>query len=106
MAESFADRLERLRMARGLTQPALADLAEVSLASLRNWERARREPTLSAGVKLARALGVSLDLLAGDVAEITAMAEPKRRGRPSQADLEAAPEPVPAKRRRARRKET
>ena len=65
MVETFAARLKRLRERAGLSQPKLAAAADVPVATLRTWEQGRREPLLSAAVKLATALGVSLDELAG-----------------------------------------
>jgi transcriptional regulator with XRE-family HTH domain len=77
-AEKLGHRLKRLRERAGLTQQELADAAGVPLGTLRNVEYDRREPLLGLAGKLARALGVSLDTLAG-------MDEPapgpKRRGR-------------------------
>jgi transcriptional regulator with XRE-family HTH domain len=48
-----------------MTQAQLAVRAGLSLGTLRNWEQGRREPLWSAGVNLARALGVRLARLAG-----------------------------------------
>jgi transcriptional regulator with XRE-family HTH domain len=58
MAETFGERLQRLRNEAGLTQMGLADRAGVPLTSLRNWEHDRREPLVSVLFKLATALGV------------------------------------------------
>jgi transcriptional regulator with XRE-family HTH domain len=55
----------RLRRAAGLSQAALAQAAGVPAASLRNWEQDRRVPALDAAARVARALGVRLDDLAG-----------------------------------------
>jgi transcriptional regulator with XRE-family HTH domain len=63
--ETMGDRLRRLRHAAGLSQQRLADLAAVPLGSLRNWEQGRREPLLGPAGRLALALGVTLDELAG-----------------------------------------
>jgi transcriptional regulator with XRE-family HTH domain len=63
--ETFGRRLKRLRMAAGLSQSQLARAAGVAFGTLRNWEYDRREPLLSAAVKLAQGLGVGLDALAG-----------------------------------------
>jgi transcriptional regulator with XRE-family HTH domain len=61
----MGNRLKSLRRGAGLTQPQLAEAAGVPLWTLRAWEQARRTPLFDAAVKLADALGVSLDELAG-----------------------------------------
>jgi transcriptional regulator with XRE-family HTH domain len=63
--ETFGQRLKRLRQAAGLSQQRLADAAGLPMGTVRGWEYDRREPLLSAAVKLAQGLGVSLDVLAG-----------------------------------------
>lgn len=62
---TFADRLKDARSAAGLSQPALAGLAGVPLATLRSLEQGqRKEVWLSTARKLALALNVTLDQLA------------------------------------------
>jgi transcriptional regulator with XRE-family HTH domain len=63
--ETMGKRLKRLREAAGLSQSQLAAAAGVPLGTLRNWEYDRREPLLGAAARLASALGVTLDELAG-----------------------------------------
>jgi transcriptional regulator with XRE-family HTH domain len=63
--ETLAMRLKRLRERAGLSQPQLAQRAGVPLSTLRGWEQGRREPSLGAAAKLARAMGITLDELAG-----------------------------------------
>jgi transcriptional regulator with XRE-family HTH domain len=64
----FARRLVRLRRLQYWTQEELAERAGVSLAIVSSLEQGlRQDPRLSTVVKLARALGVTLDELA-DVA--------------------------------------
>jgi transcriptional regulator with XRE-family HTH domain len=58
-------RLQRLRRARGLTQTQLALKAGVPMSSVQNWEYGRRTMLFDAAVKLADALAVTLDDLAG-----------------------------------------
>jgi transcriptional regulator with XRE-family HTH domain len=58
-------RFKTLREAAGLSQPQLAKAAEVPVASLRGWEQGRRTPLFDAAVRVAEALDVSLDELAG-----------------------------------------
>jgi transcriptional regulator with XRE-family HTH domain len=53
-----------MREAAGLSQAQLAKRAGVPLRTYQEWEYARRTPLLSAAVKLAAALGVSVDELA------------------------------------------
>jgi transcriptional regulator with XRE-family HTH domain len=57
--------LKKLRAAAGLSQSQLARAAGVPVGTLKNWEQGRREPLLGAACKLADALGVGLDDLAG-----------------------------------------
>ena len=64
---TFGARLKALREQRGLTQAKLAEAAGISLGAVRNYEQGLREPSLAAGVKLARALGIRLDVLAEGV---------------------------------------
>jgi transcriptional regulator with XRE-family HTH domain len=65
-AEAFPDRLRRLRKAAGLSRESLALRAGCSWKSVQAWEQGRRgPPSLDLAAGLARALGVSLDVLAG-----------------------------------------
>jgi transcriptional regulator with XRE-family HTH domain len=57
--------LKGLREGRGLTQVELAEKAGVPVGSLRNYEQGHRTPLLDQAAKLALALGISLDVLAG-----------------------------------------
>jgi transcriptional regulator with XRE-family HTH domain len=57
----FAERLKRVRRGRGLSQSGLAERARLPVDDVQNWEQGRRTPRLEGLVKLARALGVSLD---------------------------------------------
>lgn len=105
MSETFGERLRRLRTAAGLTQEQVAEGAGVPLTSLRNWERDRREPSVTTGAALARALGVSADELLGmgagqaaaDPGAATPPPEPPapaKRGRPAKPRAgEAQPPP-------------
>ena len=61
----FALALVRLRRAAGLTQRQLAAAAGVSQPNICDYERGRCPPTLRVTVRLADALGCSLDALAG-----------------------------------------
>jgi transcriptional regulator with XRE-family HTH domain len=61
---SFARALQDLREAAGWSQVELARRSGTPINSLRNWEQGRVLPRIDAATRLARALGVSLDLLA------------------------------------------
>lgn len=71
-------RLQALRLERGLSQSQLAQLAGVPFRSLQNYEQGHRPTPLEAAMKLARALKVSLDAVAGMEEPPPA---PKRRGK-------------------------
>jgi transcriptional regulator with XRE-family HTH domain len=58
---AFSDRLKALRKAAGLTQEALARAADLSSATVAKLERLPMGPAWDTAVKLADALGVSLD---------------------------------------------
>lgn len=64
MRETLGQKLQRLRLDKGLTQVQLAALAEVPLPSLRSWETDHREPSLRAAVRLAVALDSRVEELA------------------------------------------
>jgi transcriptional regulator with XRE-family HTH domain len=57
--------IQQLRLEKGLSQSGLARLAGVPFRSLQNYEQGHRATPLEAAAKLAKALGVSLDVLAG-----------------------------------------
>jgi transcriptional regulator with XRE-family HTH domain len=61
----MGDRLKRLREDKNMTQQQLADAAGVSVWSLRQWEQGRRTMLFEVAPKLANALGITLDELAG-----------------------------------------
>lgn len=65
--ENMGQRLKRLRDDAGLSQEQLAAAAEVPVGSLRNYEQGRRVPSVLIAARLARALSVTLDTLAGSV---------------------------------------
>lgn len=66
MKETFGQRLGRLRQEASMSQPQLAQAADIPIGTLRNLEQDRRIPRLDTADALARALGVSLDTLTGD----------------------------------------
>jgi transcriptional regulator with XRE-family HTH domain len=61
----MGQRLKELRRARELTQEQLARTIGVGLDAVRKWERGDRTPRLDMAAKLAEALGVTIDELAG-----------------------------------------
>jgi transcriptional regulator with XRE-family HTH domain len=62
----FGERLRRLREQRSWSMQELATRAQVPYATIYRVERGTHyEPRVSIAVKLSRALGVSLDVLAG-----------------------------------------
>jgi transcriptional regulator with XRE-family HTH domain len=96
---TFADKLRELRQAGGMTQAALSDRSGIPLPTIRDYEQGKREPLLSSAWRLARALGVSLDVFPGPeedgpAAKQKAAARPApRRGRPRKPPpTEAAPQ--------------
>jgi transcriptional regulator with XRE-family HTH domain len=62
----MGNRLKELRTARGLTAEGLARLCGVGVDSLRKYETGARTPLLDTAAKIARALGVSVGVLAGE----------------------------------------
>lgn len=63
--ETFAERLVRLRTARGYRPTDLAHRLGVTEGTVRHWESGHtKEPSLSVGIKLAKSLGVSPEYLA------------------------------------------
>ena len=68
MPDSVGERLKHMRESRGLTLRQLADLAHVpqsTLSSVETGARAGAKMSLETGKRLARALGISLDVIAG-----------------------------------------
>lgn len=65
--DSFGDILRRLRKAAGLTQMQLAQKAGVGNGTIGNYESGGRSKIrLDVAVKIADALGVSIDVFSGD----------------------------------------
>ncbi len=62
----FKDNLKRLRQAAGLTQAQLAEKTGISLRTVQTWENVERMPLANAAVKLAKALGVTVEQLVAD----------------------------------------
>jgi transcriptional regulator with XRE-family HTH domain len=64
---SLGNNLQALREKVGLSQSELAQKAKVSVKTLQNWEINRNQPRVDALVKLAQALGVSLETIAAGI---------------------------------------
>ena len=73
---NFAEQLQKLRKAAGISQAELASRAGVSLDSLRNWEQGRVLPRVDVAATLAAVLGVSLDALVDNDGDAAAEAKP------------------------------
>lgn len=63
----FAEQLRKLRSARNVTQTRLAQLLGISPRVYNRWETGDAVPHFDTCVKIAEALGVSLDELAGRI---------------------------------------
>lgn len=70
----MGQRVQRLRLAKGFSQSQLARAAGIPIGTLKNWEQDRRAPLLDTAAKIAKALSISLDELAG-------IDRPKRKGK-------------------------
>jgi transcriptional regulator with XRE-family HTH domain len=63
---SFGRNLANFRKEKGLTQEDLVKKSGVAISQIRRYEADKSSPTLDVVIRLARALGVSLDELAFD----------------------------------------
>lgn len=72
--EAFGVHLKKLREARGWSQQALADYADVAKLTVQRIEHAKGAPTLDVLVSLARALQLPLRELM-DFAEVAAVGQ-------------------------------
>lgn len=63
---NFALRLKRVRLEKGLSQSALADLSGIAQPNLAAMESARRQPTLASLARLAEALACPQSELLGE----------------------------------------
>ena len=61
----LGNRLKKLREELGMSQAKLAAKTGIPVSTLRFWEYGLRTPLLDATLRVAEALGVSLDELAG-----------------------------------------
>ena len=70
MFEAFAKTIYELRKEKGLTQKQLSEMVGCSSAAIGWYERGEKIPTLETASKIADALDVSIDKLAGREPEI------------------------------------
>lgn len=64
--ENFSKNLKEIRLTKGLSQKAMADLLGVSFRTYQNWELLdsnHREPDLAMLCKISKTLDVSVDYL-------------------------------------------
>jgi transcriptional regulator with XRE-family HTH domain len=104
MLDSVGERIQRLRRDRGLSLRQLAKQAGVpqsSLSAVETGARGGRNLTLDTGKRLAKALGVTLDYLAGmyeeedqDAPAQAVADEGTRRGKGSRAAHPHTPEGI------------
>jgi transcriptional regulator with XRE-family HTH domain len=59
---TFADKLKALRQEKKMTQENLAERSGIPIGTIRDYEQGKRDPLLSNAQRLAKALGVSLDV--------------------------------------------
>lgn len=64
-AVEFGRRLRKIRKRQGFEQAALAEIARVPTSSISHFEHGKHKPSYDSLVRLACALDVSLDYLAG-----------------------------------------
>lgn len=77
---TFAKKLRELRETAGLSEARLAAASGVSFGAVHNYGLGLRKPSLSAAVKLARALGVTCEAFA-DCEDLDGDESPQRVGR-------------------------
>ncbi|MHB1422830.1 MAG: helix-turn-helix domain-containing protein [Gemmataceae bacterium] len=90
--EMFGARLRELRIAAGLSQPALAEKAGLSKHGISDLEQGRRLPAWATVLALCSAFGIDPNAFTEEPANVPAPA----RGRPKKAD--GLVEPGPAER--------
>jgi transcriptional regulator with XRE-family HTH domain len=80
---AFNDRLRSLREAAGMTQEGLARAAQLSVSSVAKLERGGMDPSWSTVLRLAAALGVTVQAFAeeGKTEQPPAVTERPRKGR-------------------------
>ena len=61
--ERMGERIRSFRIKKRMTQAVLAEIIEMEVAYICRIERAKQQPSLNALVKIANALGVTIDVL-------------------------------------------
>lgn len=64
-ARNFGPNMRMVRTARGMTQGQLAVAADLTMGAICNYEHGTRSPRIASAVRVAEALGVTLDQLCG-----------------------------------------
>ncbi len=75
----FGERLKAFREAVGLSQSGLAEQSGVPVGTIRDYEQGRRDPSLEAAAKLARAVGKPLEAFLDEVTSETPPAKKTRK---------------------------
>ena len=81
MKESFGQRFQRLRKAKGFTQEQIAERVNISYQAVSKWENDITSPDISILGELANILEVTVDELLGrvDPNKVTLVEEPQRK---------------------------
>ncbi len=81
MKETFGQRFQRLRKAKGFTQEQIADKVNISYQAVSKWENDINSPDISILGELANILEVTVDELLGrvDPNKVTLVEEPQRK---------------------------
>lgn len=74
----FAEKLQAARTAAGWSQPQLAERSGINVASIRNLEQGRRQPSWEMVQKLVGALGVPYESLAEEAVKSAVKAKKKK----------------------------
>ena len=75
----FRNRLRQAMMKKGLTQVELANLAKVSQNSISKWLNGESIPSIDKAMSLAKALGLSISDLVGDISKNPELTEEDKR---------------------------
>src|SRR5947209_5868115 len=82
---TFGKKLKELRHQQGLTQAQLAKASGIPQGTVRDYEQDKRNPLLANAQKLARVLGVSLDVFPAPSGTTASSAGEHPLGRPPKA---------------------
>ena len=96
---TFGEKLKELRTQAGMTQAQLAEISDVPLGTIRDYEQGKRNPLLSTAQKLARALNQPLDVFP----QPQTQRPRKAAGAPSKAQPAVGSAGKPAKDRRSKK---